>query len=301
MNWDGDRMRHYVYSLVRCVPDPRTGEFVNVGAIVGDPESGDWSMRQVSNESRVRKLSGPTQIDAVHRFLTEVGIKLDDARSRMEDEGTNGVLDERWLESLHYDHRNVVQLSAPTPMAAESAEHALDILFAGQVIDPQMQARESVVTKWTIISDLRKAYNRAAIGGQFIHQQKAELYVGQHLRTPLDFAIIADQTVQIAQGWSFRRADIDDVSTQVKAWAFPIGRLRAEDDGRVISAGETVSRISRNVDVQVIVAEPRTGEQIRAYEEARQVFSQVGAHVRTLREADEVGRTAAALVGRSAT
>ena len=291
-------MRRYVYSLVRCVPDPRTGEFINVGAIVGDPESGDWSMRQVSNETRVRKLSGPVHLDAVHRFLTEVGIKLDEARALMENEGTNGVLDAAWLESLHYDHRNVVQLSAPTPMAAESAEQALDFLFAGQVIDPQMQSREPVVTKWTVISDLRRAYRQAAVDSRLIHQ-KAELYVGQHLHAPLDFAIIADQALQIAQGWSFRRADIDDVSTQVKAWAFPIGRLRAEDDARVISAGETVSRISRDVDVQVIVAEPRTGEQIRAYEEASQVFAQVRASVHTLAETDEVGRYAAELVAKA--
>ena len=39
--------RRYVFSLVRCVPNPRTGEFVNVGAIAGDPESEDWSVRQV--------------------------------------------------------------------------------------------------------------------------------------------------------------------------------------------------------------------------------------------------------------
>lgn len=299
MSRESDRMRRYVYSLVRCVPDPRTGEFINVGAVVGDPDSGDWSMRQVSNESRVRRLSGPVQLDAVHRFLTEIGIKLDDARSLMENEGTNEVLDERWLESLHYDYRNVVQLSAPTPMAAENAEQALDILFAGQVIDPQqIQSREPTVTKGTVISDLRKAYRRAAVDRRFI-EERAELYVGEHLHTPLDFAIIAGQTLQIVQGWSFRRAEIDDLSTQVKAWAFPIGRLRAADDARVISAGEAVSRVAPDVDVQVIVAEPRTNEQIRAYEEANQVFNQVGACVRTLDETDKVSTHAAALVAKA--
>jgi hypothetical protein len=86
------------------------------------------------------------------------------------------------------------------------------------------------------------------------------------------------------------------VSTQVKAWAFPIGRLRAEDGARVVTSGETVSKVSRDVDVQVIVAEPRTADQIRAYEEARQVFAQVGASVHSLEEADDVGRHAAELL-----
>ena len=297
MSQQGDRMRRYVYSLVRCVPDPRTGEFINVGAIVGDPDSGDWSMRQVSNESRVRKLAGPLQLNAVHRFLTEIGIKLDDARSLMENDGTGEALDEQWLESLHHNHRNVVQLSAPTPMAAENAELALDILFAGQVIDPQqMQSREPAVTKLTVVSDLRRAYRRAAVNRKFIHE-RAELYVGSHLHAPLDFAIIAGQTLQIVQGWSFRRTDIEDLSTQVKAWAFPIGRLRqTPDDARVISAGEAVSSVSRDIDVEVIVAEPRTSEQSRAYEEANQVFSQVGATVRTLDETDKISTHAAELV-----
>jgi hypothetical protein len=295
-----DLLRRYFYSLVRCVPDPRTGEFINVGAICGDPDSGDWSMRQVSNESRVRRLSGQAQLEAVHRFLTEVGIKLDEARSVLESEGTSEMLDEQWLKALHQDHRNVVQLSAPTVMAAENAEMALDILFAGQVIDPaqQVQSREPAITKGTVLSDLRRAYQRARVDNKYIHQ-KAELYVGGHLHAPLDFAIIAGETLQIAQGWSFRRAEIGELSMQVKAWAFPIGRLRDGDDARVISAGDSVNRVARDVDVEVIVAEPRTSEQIVAYEEASQVFAKLGASVRTLEEADKVSRQAAELVAKA--
>lgn len=140
-------MNRYVFSLVRCVPDPRTGEYVNVGAIAGDPLTGDWSIRQVSNESRVRRLAGLLQIDAVHRFMTEVGLQIDDMRTGMEERDDVAPLDESWLQQLHYDHRNVVQLSPPTPMAADSAEQALDLLFAGQVIDPLTEARERIVTK----------------------------------------------------------------------------------------------------------------------------------------------------------
>jgi hypothetical protein len=295
---EGQRMRRYVYALVRCVPDPRTGEFINIGAIVGDPESGDWSMRQVSNESRVRRLSGRPQLDAVHRFLTEVGIKIDESRALLDDVGTEGILSESWLEKLYLDHRNVVQLSPPTPMAAESAEQALDLLFKGQIIDPQMQSRESTVTKLTIIADMRKSYLKMGNASRLVHQ-RAELYVGQHLRAPLDFAVIADETLQITQGWSFRRSEIDEVTTQVKAWAFPIARLRADGEGRVVTSGETISKISRNVDVQVVVAEPLTGEQTRAYEEASQVFAQVGASVRTIDDADQVTRHAAELLSKA--
>jgi hypothetical protein len=97
-------MRRYVYSLVRCVPDPQTGEFVNVGAIAGDPETGDWSLRQVSNESRVRRLAGSSQLEAVHRFLTTVGIQIDEAVAQLDNGATPALLDADWLGSLHHDH-----------------------------------------------------------------------------------------------------------------------------------------------------------------------------------------------------
>jgi len=37
----------YHYSMLRFVPDPARAEFVNLGAIVGDEESGDWDVRRL--------------------------------------------------------------------------------------------------------------------------------------------------------------------------------------------------------------------------------------------------------------
>ncbi len=42
----------YVYSLVRFVPDPARGEFVNVGAIAGSEDGAEWQIRQVENTVR---------------------------------------------------------------------------------------------------------------------------------------------------------------------------------------------------------------------------------------------------------
>ncbi len=293
-------MNRYVYSLVRCVPDPRTGEYVNVGAIAGDPLTGDWSIRQVSNESRVRKLAGLLQIDAVHRFMTEVGIQIDDMRTGMEEDDDVAPLDESWLQRLHYDHRNVVQLSVPTPMAADSAEQALDALFAGQVTDPQMEARDRIVTKWRVISDVREAYRQAHVDARLI-QPKPELYVGAHVHTVLDFAIVAGRALQVTQGWSFRRTRVDEVSTQVKAWAFAVGLLRAREEARLVSAREQVSSIDPDVDLEVVIAPPETAEQVRAYDEAQQVFDRLGASVRDLEEVGLVGTRAAELVAKAGT
>jgi Protein of unknown function (DUF3037) len=291
-------MSRYVYSLVRCVPDPQTGEFVNIGAIAGDPAAGDWSVRQVSNESRVRKLAGAVELDAVHRFLTEVGLLIDDTRAAMEEDATVSPLGHTWLQSLYEDHQNVVQLSPPAPVVADDAEQALDFLFARKVIDPLMQTREKIVTKWRVVSELREAYRRADVDDRLV-QQRAELFVGAHVHTMLDFAIVADKAVQLTQGWSFRRAQVDQVSEQVKAWAYAIQLLRGREEARVVSTREQVSEISPDVALEVVVAPPKSAEQRRAYEEADQVFEQLGAVVRNLDDVDTVGRQAAELLAKS--
>src|SRR5215469_8301577 len=219
-----DMMSRYVYSLVRCVPDPATGEFVNVGAIAGNPETGDWSVRQVSNERHVRKLAGATELSAVHDFLARVGTEIDSMQALMLNDSAD-LLGESWLQSLHYDHRNVVQLTPPMPILADSAEDALDVLFGRQIIDPVTQSRERAVTKHGVLHAIRLSYLNARIDPNLV-RRKAELFVGDHVHTTLDYAVANGTTVQLSQGWSFQGAQVDVVSEQVKAWAYALTGLR---------------------------------------------------------------------------
>src|SRR4051812_36247731 len=101
-----EAVERYLYALVRCVPNPRTGEFINFGAIAGRPETGDWSIRQVSNESRVRRLAGAEELQAVHGFLARVGLDLDQQQLLWEEQAGE-PLDAAWLDRLYHDHRNV--------------------------------------------------------------------------------------------------------------------------------------------------------------------------------------------------
>lgn len=291
-----DTLRRYIYSIVRCVPDPQTGEFVNIGAIAGDPETGDWSMRQVGNESRARKLASTSQLDAVHRFLNEAGTQIDAMRAQADEGGLFASLPagEGWLEKLYYDLRNVVQLSEPMPIAASDSEQALDYIFGRQIIDPQSQARERA-TKMRVISDLRNAYRRADLADQYI-ETRPELYVGAHVRTVLDFAVVASRTLQISQGWSFALSQVEDVPVQVKAWGYAIEQLRQDQGARLMTSGGSLSKITPDVDVEVVLVQPQTGEQQRAYEEANQVFKQLHVAVHELDDVDAVGARAAELV-----
>jgi hypothetical protein len=81
-------MSRYIYSIVRCLPDPRTGEFMNVGAIAGDPATGDWAIRQLSNTERVRKFAGDKALKHALNFVYVPGSEIDQNLQEL-DEGAS--------------------------------------------------------------------------------------------------------------------------------------------------------------------------------------------------------------------
>src|SRR5215468_11068995 len=100
-------MTRYFYSLVRCVPSPRTGEFINIAAIAGSEESGEWSIRQIQNESRAKKLCSADDLAVVHGFLASSWdvIDLHNSEVLLVDEPVGEPLTPEWLRRLHHDHR----------------------------------------------------------------------------------------------------------------------------------------------------------------------------------------------------
>ncbi len=283
----------HVYSLVRCVPDPRTGEFINIAAIVGSAATGQWAVRQVSSERRAVKLADAQILGVVHAFLAQVGMDID-ARDEEMELGVGDALDESWLDRMHHDHRNVVQLTSPTPMLAESPEAALELLFEHMIIDPVSQQRD-FITKHRVVSDLKEAYRRASIKPQLVHN-RVEVYVGDRVHTNIDYAIANGSTLQLTQAWSFQRAGVEEISTQVKAWGYALGRLRSGERARLLGPANLTSDVASDVDLQVVVAKPRTKDQQDVYGEAQQVFDELGVVVHDLNDVDAIGRRAAELI-----
>ncbi len=128
----------YFYSLIRFVPDPARGEFVNVGAIVGSDESSEWQVRQVQNPVRARAIDAHGSLDAVWKFIDRVGIEVDRFEASLHHSlfDPEVELTQDWLWRLHAIHQNIVQVSAPTPMVAESADDALERVLDLMVLDP---------------------------------------------------------------------------------------------------------------------------------------------------------------------
>lgn len=280
----------YVYSLVRCVPDPRTGEFINIGAIAGDAQSGDWAVRRVSSDRRAIKLAGADALEAVHGLLARAEEAIEMQETLFDQQSGIGTdyLTEEWLYNLYRDHRNVVQLAAPTPMLAASAEEALDLVFERMIIDPVTEPRNSGTTKKTVFAEVSAAYRAAQLPPAMV-RQRAEIFVGANLHSPVDFAVANGVAVQLTQAWSFQVNGITDISTQIKSWAYAMRRVRDGEAARVI-AGPHVSTIESDVDLQIVVARPKTNPQIEAFEEARQVFTDLAA---TINDTQAVGNVAA--------
>src|SRR5918994_1994334 len=67
----------YLYSVIRFVPDPIRGEFVNVGILAGSDESSEWELRTVENLRRARSLDEKGLLGLVWSFVDDLGRKAD--------------------------------------------------------------------------------------------------------------------------------------------------------------------------------------------------------------------------------
>lgn len=291
-------MAKYLYSLVRCVPEPRTGEFVNIGAVAGDPESGDWTVRQVENLQRARRLADVNTIDAALYFINRIGSQVD-AQERLQDDGeVADELTEAWLNKLHGDLNNVVQISRPLPVIASDAEAALDVVFANLLIDPARQPR-GYIGKAGVVSRIRSAYAHGNIDPRLVHS-RVEVMVGDRIHTGLDFALANGHAIQVTQAWSFQRASTAELSVDVKAWGYALNRLRSGDESRLIYGNGEIAQISADVPLDVVIAPPQTRQQREVYEEAEEIFRDLDARVLDIERVRDVAVQAEELLGTSA-
>ena len=222
---DGRNTMRFVYSIVRFVPDPARGEFVNVGAIVGSEESSEWQYRQIENPMRARALDERQTLDAVWSFLDRVGRQIDDFERAGETLFDPGVeLSEAWMERLYVDQRNVVQLSRPTPMVAASADEAMDRIFDDLVVDPARR-RHPFQKKHAALAAVRAAYRAHSVEKTKNLRERVSLQTDHH-RERFDFAVTNGKVVQLTHTWSFQLPDQEQLAEQVKAWGWTVRDVR---------------------------------------------------------------------------
>ncbi|MEV7014049.1 DUF3037 domain-containing protein [Streptosporangium sp. NPDC051022] len=319
-------MSRYIYSIVRCLPEPRTGEFVNYGAIAGDPATGDWGVRQLHRTDRVREFATAPVLRVANDFMLQLHAEINARRDLMKSGGE--PLGENWLQRLHHDHRNTIQLSPPAPILAKSANEALERIFEHLIVEPAPhpmlayalpeiilsdalpvlhrsksidvmdQLHQPSINKGTLTRSLLQAYRQTDINPSLLHQG-SRVFVGDRLNYKADFAIANGHTIQLTQAWSFRLSRVRLVSTEVKAWGYALERLRQGEEAHIVdSTNQPVSTIDSNVDLQVVIAPPETAAQQEVFEEAQEVFTSLDAQVHSLDDVEAIGARAERLVKR---
>jgi hypothetical protein len=287
-------MRH-IYSLVRFVPDPARGEFVNVGAIAGSEESSEWQIRQIENPVRARAVDDNRSLDAVWSFMGSIGSKFDEFEAASESLfAVEEELTEGWLLALHASHQNIVQLSPPTPMVAESAEEALDRVFDLMILDPAVREYR-FKKKHTALGAVRAAYRNVGVRKGTELQERVALRTPHH-RERLDFAVTNGRALQLTQTWSFQVPDQATLAERVKAWAWTVQDVR-NSGGQIGTADGREFDVREDVDIAVVFVSPEPDQPAPAYDDASNVFEELGIEAAPVDEANRVGERARELLG----
>lgn len=287
-------MTRYIYSVIRFVPDPASGEFVNIGAIAGSDETADWDMRMVSNPKRVSSIDDEGVIDAAMGHVTGIARRVERFRSAIENEEESAeTVNEAWLEGIFAQHQRVIQFSEPAPMGAASAAEALEQIFEHQVPDPARR-KHTFRTRWGAFSALLAAYRGAGLGRAETLHQRAKVSGPTH-STRFDFAVANGKAVQLAHAWSFETPKVEQLLEDVKAWAWTVKDLRkyggtvANDDGGAL-------RVPSDIDIEVLFLPPLNVRGEEALKEAHSVFKELNVLARPDVEAKQIAAQARALL-----
>jgi hypothetical protein len=277
----------YFYSTVRFVPDPARGEFINLGAIVGDDESQDWALRQISNLSRARAIDNGGILPAALEFIGRLEDRLPDED---EDAPASDMSVERLIQ-LSIEMNNIVQFSRPAPVVASTAEAALDLIFEELVLDPA-STQFRFEKKHRAVGATRGAYRTHEIPDNAI-KERVQVVAGS-FRGSFDFAVHNGRAVQLVQCWSFQLPNQAHLAEQVKAWAWVVRELRTH--GGRVQADTLNIEASKNLDVASVFIPPVSGQPTIAFEEARAAFQELKVEPHTPETVDALGvRVAAAL------
>jgi hypothetical protein len=280
----------YVYSLIRFVPDPKRGEFVNVGAIVGSEESSEWEIRQIENPIRARALDESGTLDVVWAFTDQLGRQIDEYEASLETaQEPSEELSEPWLQHVHEMHRNIVQLSPPIPMVAENASEALDRVFDLMLKDPA-RVTYRFAKKNRALAAVRNAFREAGLEKNQHLFERGIVQTEQH-RERVDFAVVNGRALQLTQTWSFQIPGQETLAEQVKSWGWTMRRVKEQGGELLVSSREPFT-VDQDVDVEVVYVPPLPETPAPALAEALSVFATVNARVVTDTEASLVAESA---------
>jgi hypothetical protein len=286
----------YSYSLLRFVPDPARGEFVNLGILAGDDDAADWELRLLQNYKRAKAIDAFDVLKVALAFVDDLEAHLA-ALENLPDTAAVEPITLGLVKQFSLEMRNVVQLTAPAPVVAESARQALEILSEQLLVDP-LARRFGFEKKNRAYAATRRAYLQRRIPEDSF-AERTSLTAGPQgaYDSVFDFAVFNGQAVQLAHCWSFQLPNQTELADQVKSWAWVVKEIR--NGGGTIRVGERDVHVPGGVDLEIaaISVPPIDGqEDTHAYEEARAAFAETSVRELSTDDADDLAQRAAELL-----
>jgi hypothetical protein len=287
----------YLHSVVRFVPDPARGEFVNIGAIVGSEETAEWELRIVVNPKRAKAIDDQGVLPQVWRYLSELDSEIEafaePGASLFDQDQTS--LSEAWLERLWQESNNLIQFSRPAPIVANTLREALAIVFSEYVLEP-VSRRFPFQKKTSVLAALRRQYEDHGLSLDRDYLRRV-LVQGEHHKEQFDFAVWNSHVLQLAQAWSFQIPQKEQLLEDIKAWSWTVRDIR-HYGGRVELPGRDPVAVPGTVDVEVVYVPPAEDDATPILEEALSAFDEI--KVRAVRHelSDQVAQRARDLLQR---
>jgi Protein of unknown function (DUF3037) len=279
----------YRYSLLRFVPDPAKGEFVNLGLIARDDENQDWDLRIISNLRRAKALDHQGLLPAALEFIghLEENVSAVDQLFGPEGEPISNAL----LSRLAVEMQNVVQITPPAPVVAGSASAAIDLLFEQLLVDP-LSRRFPFEKKFRALKRTREAYRALALPRESIDERV--IVSSGPFATRFDFGVHNGHVLQLVQCWSFQLPNQEELAEEVKAWAWIVHRLR--ERGGECFVPHARLEIPPHTAVSAVYIRPRGEDPAPAYEEALAAFRETRVTAVEPEEVEAVAEHAATLL-----
>lgn len=281
-------MTKYHYSIVRFVPSPVRGEFVNLGIIVGCDEKGEWLIDIASSRSRATKIDDQNVFPMVAADLQRLQSDIE-GYADSEVLVPNRDVSLEWLSQMARDSQNLLQFSTPRPILAESADSAMAQLWPLLVVEPT-KTEHAKVTKSSVLSQYWSALARSLPPEKL--KKKVDLTTSK-THTSVDVVAHNGVVKDITQCWSLQVKDPQRIMEDIKSWGWTMKTLR--EHGGVIRTRDTRLEVPANVNLGVVYA---PSDDVAVCEEAKEVFQdgELAATVHTLEEVDDYASSVASLL-----
>lgn len=266
----------YVYSIVRFVPNPMSGERVNMAVIVGNDETGEWSMETVPLPTRAKHITKDSGFaDKAHREIERLEERLEKYMVGESDFPGPHSPSSEWLRYLHDEKRNSITFTAPTTTLATSVEDAVEDLYSDYIVEPPRRdvggpnvasARKSVRDAYRAEGlEAHEDYNEHV----FVHFTDESEDFGR----TFDFGVMNGRTQQLVQAWNFSKKDQEELITDVDAWAWWISQIRQENTVAIFDGHE--AELPTDVDFNVVGIPPSDDRPSHAWEKAQMLAEQL--------------------------